>query len=196
VYARGLRFEFESEPGVQLRYAFRLMPETGPLQLSSPIQLGNLQHQKSIGVLLEFLLPPLPRPIDEFRLARGPIWMELPGRASNVRLNLDIRCPVKQNVEYHMPSPIIVEAMSKLTLYRMHERARSEVDAGLFELAGQRLRAIATHLLSKGDRELAQSVLLEADNIQRNHQFSKDGDKRIKYGTRALLLTSGLEQNP
>jgi Ca-activated chloride channel family protein len=83
--------------------------------------------------------------------------------------------------------------MSKLTLYRMHERARNEVEAGQFDKAGQHLRAMATHLLSKGDRDLAHTILVEAENVQSGHQLSKDGDKRIKYNTRALLLPSGME---
>lgn len=193
LYARGLHFEFESSPDVQLRYAFRLMPNTGPLQLNSPIQLGNIQHHKSIGILLEFLLPPLKEKMDELVLARGPIWMDLPGRSAKVRLMADLRRPVKSEVEYEAPSAVIIEAMSKLTLYRMQERARKEVEVGQFENATKHLRAIATHLLSHGDRDLARTVLSEAENIQQNHQFSKDGDKRIKYGTRALLLPAGPE---
>ena len=47
--------------------------------------------------------------------------------------------------------------------------------------------------LSQGERELAHTVLLEADHIQKAKQYSKEGDKKIKYGTRALLLTSGRE---
>jgi Ca-activated chloride channel family protein len=35
---------------------------------------------------------------------------------------------------------------------------------------------------------------MEAEHIRQSQRFSKDGDKRIKYGTRALLLPSGLER--
>ena len=111
-----------------------------------------------------------------------------------MRLQFDIQRPVQEEVEDQGPSAVIVEAMSKLTLYRMQERVRNEVDAGQFDKAGQHLRAMATHLLSKGDRELAHTILVEAENIQISHQSSKDGDKRIKYSTRALLLPPGLEQ--
>jgi Ca-activated chloride channel family protein len=34
---------------------------------------------------------------------------------------------------------------------------------------------------------------MEAEHIQKSRRFSKEGDKRIKYGTRALLLPSGPE---
>jgi hypothetical protein len=36
-------------------------------------------------------------------------------------------------------------------------------------------------------------VLKEAENIQKNNHFSEEGDKRIKYGTRSLLLPPGQE---
>ena len=59
----------------------------------------------------------------------------------------------------------------------------------------QHLQYLATHLLAEGDRELAHTVLVEAEHIQQSHRFSQEGDKRIKYGTRALLLLPGPEQN-
>jgi Ca-activated chloride channel family protein len=86
------------------------------------------------------------------------------------------------------PPTSILQAMSKLTLYRLQERARSEVQGGNYNQATRHLQHLATHLLSQGNRELARTVLMEADHIQRAHQFSKEGDKRIKYGTRALLM--------
>jgi len=83
--------------------------------------------------------------------------------------------------------------MSRLTLYRLQERARQEVEAGSVQKATKHLQYLATHLLAQGDRELAHTVLVEAEHIQQSRRFSKDGDKRIKYGTRGLLLPSGLE---
>ena len=87
-----------------------------------------------------------------------------------------------------------MDALSHLSLYRLQERARKEVETGQISQASRHLQYLATHLLSIGDRELAHTVLVEADHLQQSRHFSKDGDKRIKYGTRALLLPSGLEQ--
>jgi Ca-activated chloride channel family protein len=60
--------------------------------------------------------------------------------------------------------------------------------------ASKHLQYLATHLLSNGNHELAHTVLMEAEHIRQSQRFSKDGDKRIKYGTRALLLPPGLER--
>lgn len=197
VYARGLRFEFQSDAGVQLRYAFRLLPNVSPLDTSSPIQLGDIQHRKSISFLLEFLVPPLDHEMDRLTLASGKIWMDLPGRISTkVRFFLDLSCPARENVEQESPPAVIVEAMSKLTLYRLQEKVRLEVSEGQVEKATKHMHYLATHLLSQGDRELAHTVLIEAEHVQQSRRFSGEGEKRIKYGTRALLLPSGSELRP
>jgi Ca-activated chloride channel homolog len=103
---------------------------------------------------------------------------------------------VSENVEHESPPPQLIEALAKLTLYRMQERVRKEVGDGQIDKATKHLHFLATHLLSQGDRELAHTVLVEAEHIQQSRRFSKEGDKRIKYGTRALLLPSGPEQKP
>jgi hypothetical protein len=37
--------------------------------------------------------------------------------------------------------------------------------------------------------------LKEAENIKQQSNFTQEGDKRIKYGTRSLLLPPGPEKN-
>lgn len=194
IYARSLRFEFESAPEVELKYAFRLAPNIGPVDVVSPALLGDVQFRKSIGLLLEFLIPPLTSENDRLTLARGQIWMDIPGRmVPRTRILVDLNRPVKANAEPETPPSVIVEAMSKLTLYRMQEKVRLEVSAGQIDKATKHLHYLATHLLSHGDRELAHTVLIEAEHVQQSRRFSGEGEKRIKYGTRALMLPPGPE---
>lgn len=196
-YARGLRFEFESSPDVRLQYAFRLTPSLGTLDMISPILLGDIQHRKSVSFLLEFVVPPIFSEVERLSLARGQILMDLPGRTQpHARILLDLYRPVKQKPEPETPPTVIVEAMSKLTLYRLQEKVRLEVKAGQIDKATKHLHYLATHLLSQGDRELAHTVLIEAEHVQQSRQFSGDGEKRIKYGTRSLLLPPGPELKP
>jgi hypothetical protein len=75
-------------------------------------------------------------------------------------------------------------------LYRLQEQARLDVAAGEYDRAAEHLQQLSTHLLAQGERELAKTALLEAENIRRQKEFSQEGQKAIKYGTRALL-TSG-----
>jgi len=194
-YARGLTLEFESSPGVELRYAFRLHPETTPLAVSNAIPLGTIMFRKSMTFLFEFLIHPQAAEVDKLTIMKGSIRMEIPSKKSaRTRLVIDVTRPVSDQVDRETPPPTLVEAMAKLTLYRLQERIRKEVTDGQIDKATKHLHYLATHLLSQGDRELAHTVLMEAEHIQQSRRFSKEGDKRIKYGTRALLLPSGLEQ--
>jgi Ca-activated chloride channel family protein len=86
------------------------------------------------------------------------------------------------------PPPLeIVDALSRLKLYRLQEQAHLEASAGEYEQASEHLSRLAIHLLAQGERALAKTALLEAENLQKRKSFSQQGEKEIKYGTRALL---------
>jgi hypothetical protein len=44
--------------------------------------------------------------------------------------------------------------------------------------------------LTQGEKQLAKTTLLEAENMERLNAFSQEGEKEIKYGTRALLMSA------
>ena len=195
LYARNITFDFRKDAGVELRYAFRLIPDTGPLSLTSPINLGNLYYGRNISVLFEFLVPGAKTESGVINLARGKLKGDLMFKKGAIDYPLSFQRPYAISPEPESPPPALVEAMARLTLYRLQERARKEVEEGQITKATKHLQHLATHLLSTGQRELAHTVLVEAEHIKQSNYFSKDGDKRIKYGTRKLLLPSGLEQN-
>jgi Ca-activated chloride channel family protein len=196
LYAEQVLFEFEMDSNVALRYAFRMLPEAGPLPIDSPIRVGNIGQFRSLRILFEFLVDKVPEESDNVVLAAGMIRMEIPTwTAPSTKLKLNLRLPVRSAPETDSPPNAILQAMSKLTLYRMQERARAEVDAGEAVKATRHLQYLASNLISQGQKDLAQAVLVEADSVNRSQKFSKDGDKRIKYGTRALLLPSGPDRD-
>jgi Ca-activated chloride channel family protein len=194
LYARHISFDFQSDPKVELRYAFRIHPDVGPMQVNSPITLGDLMYGKALTFLFEFIVPPMAPGTRRVSLAEGRLTMELPAKDS-----IEVRIPFKLNrsviigPEPELPPAQIIESMSHLSLYRLQESARVDMATGNVSQATRHLQYLATHLLAQGHRDLAREVLLEAENIQQGRQFSQDGEKRIKYGTRALLLPSGTE---
>jgi Ca-activated chloride channel family protein len=120
--------------------------------------------------------------------------MDIPTWATpSTWLRLNLALPVYEDAEIQPPPQAIMQCLSRLMLYRMQEKARKEVEQGEVSKATRHLHYLATHLLSQGERELAQAVLIEADAVTNEKKYSKDGDKRIKYGTRALLLLPGQE---
>lgn len=194
-YVERVELIFRLIPGVKLNYAFRLNPEVGPLPVTPPIQLGGIPYKSRQRILLEFLVDPVRSNISRLILAEGNFRFDIPKYSINqYRLPLTIMRPVSNSYQMVPPPHTIVEAMSKLTLYRMQEQVRENVAAGELESAAQSMQNIATHLLSQGETGLAKTAILEVHNIRQQQGLSLEGEKEIKYGTRSLLLSSGLEE--
>jgi Ca-activated chloride channel family protein len=190
--AERIQFNFLPGSGVKLRYAFRLKPEVGVLSTSSPIKLGNIPKGSRQRVLLEFIVEPISREVDQVLLAEGDLTFDIPKRSEKpFRIPIAFVRTVLESIKPEPPPHVIVEAMSRLTLYRMQDQAKLELEAGNFDDATKCLQNMATHLFAQGEPELAKTVLHEAQNIQQHQEISREGDKRIKYGTRALLLPVG-----
>ena len=194
-YVERVSMGFQTSPGVELKYAFRLNPELGPLPTTSPLHLGGIPYKSRQRLLLEFLVDPIHANVSKVMLAEGNFTFDIPTYTSaQYRLPLTLLRPVLDDAPIEPPPHTIVDAMSKLTLYRMQERVRESVAIGELDAAAQGLQNIATHLLSKGELDLAKTALLEVHNIKHQQKISQEGEKQIKYGTRSLLLPSGNQE--
>jgi len=192
-YAEQLEYELALGEHVELRNAFRLHPDIAPIDFNSPLKLGSVPRNTPTELILDFLIHPEATNADHTSLVKGRLFFDIPSRINPLAsVRLDLRLPTNTGTDPLPPPQAIVQAMSALTLYRIQERARIDVQNGNIRDATRRLQNVATHLLARGERELAQTVLKEAVHIQERNSFSEDGDKRIKYGTRALLLPSNI----
>jgi Ca-activated chloride channel family protein len=95
--------------------------------------------------------------------------------------------PISETPETEPPPPKIVQALSRLMLYRMQERAHRELEKGNIDSATRQLQVLASNLLTQGERGLAQTILLEVDHLQKQNSLTIEGSKKIKYGTRSLV---------
>lgn len=191
VFAEEVQLDFKTAPGVDLNYVFRLQPETGPLPLESPIPLGPILQDVSLTVLFEFAVQPSVLETKDLQILDGVLKTRIPSLplpVPPVRVLWSRRVTRKAVPE--PPPPTIVQAMSRLSLYRIQERAHAAASAGDYAKASRHLQALASHLLAQGEQGLAHTALLEAENILRTQAFSEEGKKEIKYGTRALCLPS------
>jgi Ca-activated chloride channel family protein len=187
VFAEGVTLDVETSSGVEIRYIFRLEPETASLETKLPIHLGNIQNDASLKVLLELLIPEMPPGTGQITLAEGSLRLNLPSREVPLyNMHIILERPVTETPNPEPPPPEILLATERITLYRMQDKARQELLAGDINDATRHLENLASRLLERGKHTLAQTVLNEADNIKRQNQYSEEGDKRIKYGTRAL----------
>jgi Ca-activated chloride channel family protein len=186
--AEDVILEFQLNPGVSLSYVFRLQPESGPLASESPLRLGPIQYDRHLSVLFEFLIQPQAVEAQDVELLSGLLRAIMPSRPTPVpAVPLRISRPVTEIPEAETPPTPIIEALSRLSLYRMQEQARAEAMSGQYGRASRHLHYLASRLLTQGEHQLANTVLLEVENLERKKTFSEEGQKDIKYGTRALF---------
>ncbi len=194
VCAETVTFDYQLHADIELNYAFRLSPNSNALPIETPIQFGSILRDEPFSLLMELRI--LPKAILKARsvsVLSGHIKILAANLSSPVPLiPINIAMPVSTEISQDSPPDVIVKALSKLTLYRMQERARLEVNEGKFEEAAEHLKTLATRLLAQGERALAQTVLLEAENITQKKAFSENGEKQLKYGTRSLLMPGNM----
>ena len=151
--------------------------------------MGSLYSGQHLRVIFELIIDELPSNVNEIRLSHGSIKVEIPSNIIYMkRFFYDFKRPVLPKVEKEKIPPVIVNALSSLSLYRLQEKAREDFEEGNYNKATRRLQNLATHLVSKGNRDLAKTIMQEVENIQSNNQISELGKKKIKYGTRSLLM--------
>ncbi len=188
IVAKKLRIDGALGQQVDLRSAYRLLPEPMPLGDSFPMTLGHLPRNGSVRLLLELVVHPLSG-ASELTLAHLNISGDLLAADSEtMTLPLDVSLPVSSEADSKPPPQEITSALNMLALYKMQEKARHEVELGQSAQAARRLENLATQLLAAGERDLAKAALHEAVQLSRSRRFSTEGEKTLKYGTRALLL--------
>jgi Ca-activated chloride channel family protein len=188
-YADDVILEFKKQEHIKVNYVFRLQPEGGAVEVESPMHLGPILRDAPLHVLIEFVVGPEALTEDIFTLLEGSLKLSIAARSAPVppiRIKLDRE--VRSNPSAEPPPTRILSALSRLTLYRMQDRARTAADEGQYDTAVRHLHNLATHLLAQGEHSLAKTALFEADNLERMHSWSASGNKDIKYSTRALLL--------
>lgn len=187
-FAEASILDLKQAEGVVLSYAFRLQPEPGPIPLDGSMPLGPILHDTPLSVLFEFLIEPLAAKEDVVTLLDGTLKVLLSARPTPVPpLRLRLEREAADTAQYDPPPAAILDALARFTLYRLQDRARQEADLEEYEDATRHLKSLAALLLTQGEKDLAKTALLEAEQTERMQALSKEGGKAIKYGTRALL---------
>lgn len=193
IYASRMQISGSLAQQVDLRSAFRLLPEPMPLPDTLPIVLGNLGREGRISILMELVVHPIGQ-IDELDLAHLSISCDVLGLgAERQALPLYIKTLVSDQPDPNPPPKGILSALSYISLYRMQEKARHEAELGQTVQAARRLESLATQLMASGEKELAKAALNEAARVTRTRRLSNEGEKVLKYGTRSLLLPAKTE---
>ncbi|MBC6935706.1 MAG: VWA domain-containing protein [Chloroflexi bacterium] len=188
-FAERVRLSVAPDPDVKLESAFKLSPHPQPLTVDDGyIQLGSLQANRNISVLLQFQLPA--NMALGFRsvarlVSTGDV---LANQNQHFQSLSDISLEVNDNPPPEDPPVAILDALGKLTLYRMQERAQEALASGDIREATRRLENLATRLLAMGEEDLANQARSEARRVAHTSNLSDAGRKTLKYQTRFLLL--------
>jgi len=170
--------------------AFRLRPDPLPLSNTLPMSLGHLPGDDRISILMEWMIDPIAEPgkfkFADFRVTSGRISTD----EERPQLIVAARIQVSDRSDPDQPPEEVLSAVGALNLYRMQEMARSDAASGQVEEAVKRLKNLAKHLKLMGEEKLARRALSEASNLIQTQQLSDDGEKALKYGSRALLQLS------
>ncbi len=177
--------------GVELSYAFRLQPDPSPIPLENTLRLGTILQDASTQVIFEYIIHPKAVKSDLLTVLTGTLKVSIASLPMPVPvLQMQLKRPVSDTPDADPPPAQIVQALSRLMLYRMQERARTEIDNGHIDTATRHLKILASNLLSQGERSLAQTIMLEVDHLQKQSALSAEGSKKMNYGTRALVVAS------
>ncbi len=188
-YANNVLLDYKPGSQAELRYAFRLSPDPAALDITAPVALGNIPLGPSLSVLMEFLVREAPENSRPLTLAEGDLKLKIPTRKiPDTTARFDLTRMVAHDPEPEPPPQVLVKAMSRLSLYRMQEKAHQDLQAGNHEKATQRLGQLAHQLLSAGRPDLAHTVRLQLKELGKGESISEDGKKQIKYATRSLVM--------
>jgi Ca-activated chloride channel family protein len=192
-----ISLNYQLSQAIKLSAAYRLQPDPSSLDINAPLILGNIPHLGLLSVMFEFTINDLPQNTSQFTLAKGFLDLEIPRHTLKSRYihRLQFDCPISLTSDKTLPPPAIMNAMTILSVLHLQERARIAMSIGDYSSAAHHMEYLASHLQNKGEENLAQSVMNEVSYIRHNQSFSEEGQKRIKYGTRALLLPARIDKD-
>jgi Ca-activated chloride channel family protein len=187
-FAERLQVSVAPDADVMLESVFKLQPNPQPIDISpQPIPIGALENNRPISILIQLQMPPSSK--TGFRtVARLDVTGDvLIAERQHFKVLSDISVEIARNPDPEEPPIAILDALGKLTLYRMQQKAEDSLAKGNVAEATRRLENLATRLLAAGQDDLAQMAIVEAKRVSNTNMLSEEGRKTLKFGTRMLL---------
>lgn len=187
IYAQDVCLSLHVHGGATLKDAFRVSPQIGRLTfVDDQAKLGVLEKGRPQAFILELLVNNVSP--GEHRLAQVDVEGVIPAaELQPVRSHYTLTVTFDTQLSRGSSVPAdIAAAMGKLAIFKMQDRAMSDIELGRIEPAVSRLRTVATRLLDIGEVELARAALLEAGRLEQTGSLSPAGRKKIRFGTRDL----------
>ncbi len=187
-FAERLRLSIAPDADVTLESIFKLSPSPQPMDVRpQPIAVGTLEYNRAISALIQLQMPSSAK--TGFRTvarldATGDVLI---AERQGYKVLSDISVEIANDPPPEEPPLAILDALGKLTLYRMQQKAEDSLSQGNVVEATRRLENLATRLLAAGQEDLAQMAIVEARRVASTSMLSEEGRKTLKFGTRMLL---------
>ena len=193
VYAHNVRLRIDLPKGVSLREGFKVSPYAQPVPVrKGEIALGAIEGKAPLICLLEVNVQP--QTAGESLYFPVQLLASMPDRADKtVSLLEDLTISVVAHAGRYTPSRRIVEAVRALNFYRMNEDAIHAVANGQVGVATERMRHLTQRLRDAGHTVLAEKAEQETQRLAQQGQMSADGQKQLRYGTRALVARDAVD---
>jgi hypothetical protein len=184
---RKLSLSLNLPSDVTLRRAHRASPTIVHIPANPEgMALGDLEPSQPPAVLLELVVPP--RPVGNYRLAQSTLRARpASGGASQEIAHQDIVVSYTERPsEARQTDPDLMAAVQRVSAYKLQNQALEEAGRGNVAGATRRLRMAGERLLDMGQKELGETMLSEAERLDKGGQMSAEGTKKLRYGTRKL----------
>ena len=188
VAADGVNLDYYCEPGVEVKSIFRLQPDICELPVQNPLPLGTLYANHSSKYLVGFAIDSISAAKQEIWLLKGKIRYQSQIKTENkLSLYINMILPIANGGQKMEPPIEIIEALNGITIYQIQQKANDDVKVGNIDQAITKLSNVSTQLIRMGKPELAKRANREVELLKKTKKYSLDGDKQLKYGTRALI---------
>ncbi len=188
--ARRVQLRANLAPYVHLRAVQRAAPYMEVLE-STPdhvVSLGNLTVGEPLSVVWELTIDR--QDAGERRILRFDLEAEDSASSTPIVMRRDVTVTFAPDVEPAPVPPRLLNALQRLSVFQLQERAWHALESGDSRRATQFLEAAATQLFNMGYRELGQAAMLEVGRISQGGDPTGTGRKKLRYGTRALSIPS------
>jgi len=183
---QNVKLEINTAPYVHVQGAYRAAPYLEILEYpgTGVVSLGSLMADEPAVVVLEFVIDELAT--GERRIARLDLVGDEVAVPEPVRLRQDVNVTFTLEPKEEPVPAKLLNHLARLSVFHLQERAWKALDVGDVRGATACLEYAATRLFDMGHRDLGRAAMLEVGHLTRGGDPTKEGRKKLRYGTRVL----------
>lgn len=187
-FAERLTISIAPDPDVSIEAAYKLTPVLQPVSVNEqPLHLGALEATRAFSVLLQLQMS---KDLEEG--TRSFLRLDVTGdilfpKRPAFKVISDSSIRAAMNTTPEEPPRNLLDALGKLTLYRLQQKAEDAIKIGNYREATRQLENFETRAIAAGHTGLAETARLAANQIESTKALSEEARKTIKFGTRMLL---------